>query len=61
MAQVQDALAFRGRVASTWIRGDDVMKYRHVVIGQFGGPEVLQVTTQRCFPILRSRMNPSFS
>src|SRR5215813_14296432 len=37
------ALALRGRVAGTWIRGDDVMKYRHVVVRQFGGPEVLQV------------------
>src|SRR5215468_7068891 len=33
----------QGRAASSWIRGDDVMKYRHVVIRQFGGPEVLQV------------------
>src|SRR5262249_56955013 len=37
------ALALRGRVAGTWSRGDDVMRYRHVVIRQFGGPEVLQV------------------
>src|SRR5215468_9166637 len=43
MAPVQDALAFRGRVASIWSLGGDVVRYRHVVIRQFGGPEVLQV------------------
>jgi NADPH:quinone reductase-like Zn-dependent oxidoreductase len=42
-APVQDAFAFGVASASTWIRGDDVTKYRHVVTRQFGGPEVLQV------------------
>src|SRR5262249_57148350 len=38
-----DERAVGGGVAGGWIRGDDVMKCRHVVVRQFGGPEVLQV------------------